>query len=123
MIGGHVTRAYEAVVTITVIGPGGRSKDVMATVDTGFTGELTLPEAVVEELGLAFYEESHAYLANDTRVEISLYDALIVWDGVEREVVVDCMNGNPLVGMHLLYEHLLTVQVVRDGQVTIQALG
>lgn len=122
MIRGHVTRAYEAVVTITVIGPDGRSRDVQATVDTGFTGELTLPEAVVEELGLVFLEESYAYLANETRVDISLYDAAVVWDGAKRPVVVDCMDGNPLVGMQLLYEHLLSVQVVRDGPVTIQPL-
>jgi clan AA aspartic protease len=123
MIRGHVTRAYEAVVTIRVVGAGGRSKDVAATVDTGFTGELTLPAAVVAELELAFLQDSHAFLANEMRVDIPVYRAVVEWDGVEREVLVDCMAGTPLIGMHLLHEHLLSVQVVRDGQVTIQALG
>ena len=123
MLKGYVTPGYEAVVPVRVLGPAGQAKDIMATVDTGFTEELTLPRAVVEELGLAFADDTNAWLAGDVHVRISLFDAVVIWDGQPREIVVHCIEGTPLIGMHLLYEHLLTVQVVRDGVVAIEPLA
>jgi clan AA aspartic protease len=122
MLGGHVTRGYEAVVPIRVLGPTGQLKDLMVTIDTGFTEELSLPGAIVEELGLEFADFTNARLAGDAPVRIPLHHAVVIWDGEPRAVLVHCMEGNPLIGMHLLHQQLLTVQVVRDGAVTVEPL-
>ena len=54
MIEGSVNAAYEAVVALSLQGPGGRTRDIEAVVDTGYSGFLTLPAALVAELGLPF---------------------------------------------------------------------
>ena len=54
MIQGSVNAAYEAVVTLAVRGPAGQTTEIDAVIDTGFTGFLTLPPALVSELGLPF---------------------------------------------------------------------
>lgn len=51
MIQGEVNDAYEAVISLTVQGPLGQATEVEAVIDTGFTGFLSLPTALVTELG------------------------------------------------------------------------
>jgi len=123
MVRGHVTRAYEAVVRVQVAGPSGAVADIEAAVDTGFTGDLTLPAALVTELGLAFRDVADVRLAGDAPAQIPVYRAIVIWNGKPRAVFAHCMEGTPLIGMHLLYKHLLTVQVVRDGAVTIDPIA
>lgn len=50
MIEGEVENR-EAVVSLTVLGPGGYIT-IAAVVGTGFTGDLTLPTDIVQQLGL-----------------------------------------------------------------------
>ena len=47
MIQGAVNDAYEAVISLTVQGPSGQATEVEAVIDTGFTGFLSLPSALV----------------------------------------------------------------------------
>lgn len=54
MIHGAVNAALEAVVPLTVQGAAGRAHEIEAVIDTGFSGFLTLPSALVAVLGLAF---------------------------------------------------------------------
>lgn len=54
MIEGVVNAAYEAVVTLILHGPGGRTREIEAVIDTGYNGFLTLPAALVAELRLPF---------------------------------------------------------------------
>ena len=58
MIQGVVNAAYEAVVTLPLQDPEGRTRDIEAVIDTGYSGFLTLPPRLVDELGLPF-----AYMA------------------------------------------------------------
>ena len=52
MIEGVVNADYEAIIPLRIQGPDGRTRDIEAVVDTGFTDFLTLPPALVDELGL-----------------------------------------------------------------------
>ena len=54
MIEGAVNDAHEAVVALSLQGPAGQARDVEAVIDTGYSGFLTLPTALVIELGLPF---------------------------------------------------------------------
>ena len=54
VIDGVVNAALEAVVSLTIQGPSGQSRDIEAVIDTGFNDFLTLPPPLVAELGLAY---------------------------------------------------------------------
>lgn len=91
-------------------------------VDTGFTGDLTLPIAAIERMGLAYIESIPASLANDDEVELPVYSATIVWEGAEREVRVLGTGKRPLLGTALLAGCELLAQFAENGLVTVDAL-
>jgi hypothetical protein len=46
----------------------------------------------------------------------------VVWNGQNRPVAVECVEGFPLLGMRLLLDHLVTLPVVIGGSFTIDAI-
>ena len=121
MIEGVVNAAYEAVVSLSLRGPEGQNRDIEAVVDTGYTGFLTLPMVLVVELGLPFAYVGRAFLANDDEVEFDVHDVTVLWDGQPRQVRAAATGSTPLVGMLMLNNHDLNVEVVDGGRVVIQA--
>lgn len=89
-------------------------------VDTGFTGELTLPPAAVAALGLPFVYNQAITLANDSDVEIPVHQATIVWQGSERFVHVFATGNRPLLGTALLAGCELVAQFAENGLVTVE---
>ena len=77
VIQGAVNAAHEAVVPISLRGPGGRSQDIEAVVDTGYNGFLTLPGALVTELELPFAHVGRALLANDDEVSFDVHHVTV----------------------------------------------
>ena len=123
MIEGIVNADLEAVVTVPVSGPAGQVRDIEAVIDTGFNGLLTLPSALVGELGLPYVTRSRATLANGSEDVCNVHDATVLWDGQPRHVRVDAADATPLVGMTLLEGHDLHIDVHNGGRVLIQADG
>ena len=121
MIRGVVNARREAVLTLRVVGPVGEI-DVSAVIDTGFTGTLTLPVAVVTKLGLVWSSRGSAILANGTEGEFDLYAAEVEWGGLRRGVLVSAVGTEVLLGMKLLAGHGLWVEVVSGGVVEIRPL-
>ena len=116
-----VNSAYEPVVTLTVRGPSGRTGEIAAVVDTGFTGFLTVTPALAAELGLDFRGTSRATLADGSEVTLPAYGIAVLWDGRERYVEADAADATPLVGMRMLDRHNLNIEVGRGGRVVIEA--
>ena len=121
MIEGAVNAAYEAVVPLRLQGPDGRTRDIEAVIDTGYSGFLTLPAALVAKLGLPFAYMGQALLANDTEVDFDVHHVTVLWDDQPRDIEADATGSTPLVGMLLLDGHDLNVQVRDGGRVLIQA--
>ena len=121
MIEGTVNAAYEAVVSLPLRGPSGQARDVDAVVDTGFTRFLTLPPAMIAELGLGFRGVNRVILADGSETTLEVYGVTVVWDGQLREVVAYASDTTPLIGMSLLHRHNLNVDVEDGGRVLIQA--
>ncbi|BAT56168.1 hypothetical protein NOS3756_51700 [Nostoc sp. NIES-3756] len=79
-------------------------------IDTGFTGDLSLPLAAVNLMNLPFLYELSANLTNNSWVDIPLHEAVILWNGEERVVNVLATGRRPLLGTALLDGYELTLQ-------------
>lgn len=121
MITGKITVHQEAVIELEV-GSSNQSEKIEAVIDTGFTGYLTLPSALVNRLNLQEAGEQRAILGDENRVVLKRHIAKVLWHGAGRNVYVLQAEGGPLVGMSLLYGSRLILDVVTDGNVTIDAL-
>lgn len=122
MITGVVTANREATIRFAALGPHGRQEELAATIDTGFTGFLTLPPAVVRGLGLAWLCRQPGILADGSIEVFNVYSATLLWDGQLRTAEVEAVDTEPLVGMGLLEHHSLRIDVLTGGSVTITAL-
>ena len=123
MIVGVVTAAREAVLPVQVQGPAGHRVTVDAVLDTGFTGFLTLPTAVVAALGLPFAGTSRATLSDGSAVGLDVFEATVLWDGRPRAITVLAAEGGVLVGMALLMGFRLTLDGVVGGRVALESLS
>ncbi len=119
MIQGIITPDREALVQLTVLGPDARQATIDTVIDTGFTDFLTLPQTVVDSLGLVFAAPTQATLADGSVVLMHYYWARVEWDGAPRDILVLAAEGGALVGMGMLYGHNLFAEVVDGGSVTI----
>lgn len=119
MIHGLVNPFLQAVITVTVQGVNGLQHDYSATIDTGFSGFLTLPSIVIVALGLPFIDMEHYTLGDGSDIEMRLHRAVIHWDGRARTILVVEANDDSLVGMEMLEGHTLFVDVQDGGEVRI----
>lgn len=122
MITGIVNRRYEAVITLSILDANQQQYELETILDTGFTGSLTLPLSIIESLGLAWRSRSSALLANGQVEECDIYAAKVIWDGVERSVLVQGIENDPLLGMGLLVGCDLRARVIVDGVVEIERI-
>ena len=122
MIVGVVNARTEATIRLPVRATDGRQQAVEAVLDTGFNGSLTLPPAVIADLGLHWRTRGLVMLANGTEDHCDIYGATIIWDGRPRNILVEAADTDPLVGMALLYGHDLHMQVIEGGSVIIEPL-
>jgi predicted aspartyl protease len=58
-------------------------------------------------------------LADNSEVLVAVHEAIILWDGEEREVRVFATGRRPLIGTALLDEQELVIQFTEGGLVTI----
>ncbi|MFI5457331.1 MAG: clan AA aspartic protease [Isosphaerales bacterium] len=111
MITGVATAAREAIIRLEVHGPAAQVEEVDAIIDTGFDGWLSLPPALVAQLGLAWRRRGRALLADGSESIFDIYDGTVIWDGQPRHIAVDEADMITLVGMALLDGFELIVQV------------
>jgi clan AA aspartic protease len=121
MIHGHVV-AHRVLVNVPLRIPPQPEVEVAFGIDTGFTGFLTLPPAIVAALNLPFLRRIPANLANGSTIFLSVYIATIVWDGTSRDVEVLATGRQPLLGTLLLDGYQLTADFEDGGTVTIDPL-
>ena len=117
-----VVKSDEARIRLKVKGRRGREQEVEAVIDSGFTGALTLPPALIATLDLRWRSVDRATLADGSTCVFQVYVGKVVWDGKVRTVLVDEADADPLVGMRLLRGHELKMQVLANGKVTIKRL-
>ncbi len=121
MISG-IVRGREALIRLTLRGFRGREQEIDAVVDSGYTGWLTLPPAVITALQLRWESCGRGILADGSVSTFDVYQAKVAWDGRLRRVFVDEFDATPLVGMSLLRGYEYKMQVRARGKVTIKRL-
>ena len=123
MVEGVVNSRLEAVLSLSLSGPSGRTWEIEAIVDTGFSEFLTMPTELARGLGLVFGGVTSMILADGNQQDFEYFNVTVMWDGSPRTVRAHVADGTPLIGMSLLHLHSVYVEVVDGGRVEIRGLG
>ena len=117
-----IVHSDEARIRLRVEGSGGRVREIDAVIDTGYTASLTLPPAIIAALRLPWQSVDRGTLADGSECLFDVYEAQVDWHGTPRRVLVDEANADPLVGMALMTDYELNIQVRSGGTVVIKRL-
>ena len=94
--------------------------EIEAWIDTGFTGDLVLPQQMIDDLELPASGTVKAALADGSVVTLERYHCLVDWFGSDRELEVVANSGErPLLGVGLLIGLDLNISY-RTGKITIE---
>lgn len=91
--------------------------------DTGFDGDLSLPDEMARRLSGASQGTQLIRLAGGFQRRCPYYE--IVWedeDSESRVVEVLVMDGNPLMGTAFLKGNLLSIELIEGGEVVAELL-
>jgi len=72
------------------------------TVDTGYSGTLTLPLAECLTLGLTRRGKKRSTLADGSQIELEIYRLTVFWDSTEREFDFLAIGEERLLGAQVL---------------------
>ena len=122
MITGAVNAQGEATIPLVVRDAHGQEHEITAVIDTGFTGFLTLPAALIASLGLAWRGREQGMLGDGSLQLFEVYEAVVIWDGRVRSAEANGAEVIPLVGMGLIHGHELRIRAVEGGVVAIEPL-
>jgi clan AA aspartic protease len=123
MMHGIVDRNCEATIRLVVGNVDSQRQVIDAVIDTGFTGFITLPLAVITSLDLKLYGREEGTLGDGSSCVFDVYTGLVIWDGELRRIDVNASETTPLVGMSLLYGYRMQLDAIEGGSVTIQSLS
>ncbi len=117
---GHVDDSGCALVCVRIRpSDAAAAHEIQTWIDTGFNGDLVLPQQQIDDLTLPSSGTVKAILADGSEIALQRYTCLIDWFGEERELEVIANDGEyPLLGVGLLMGHDLHVSY-RTGNVTI----
>lgn len=122
MIVGTIDTRRNLLISLVVRGFAGQELEIVATLDTGFSDWLSLTDAQVEALGLLPSGVGESELADGSLVPVTLYTAIVVWEGVERLVEIVGGDADPLLGVKLLEGYRLMADFVDEGALTLMRL-
>jgi clan AA aspartic protease len=122
MMSGYVNANREAIIQVAIVGNNKQLKSVRAIIDTGFTGDLTLPRNAIDELGLTLRGFQRVILGDGSIQYFEMFVGVAIWDGQMREVEINAAETDSLVGMGLLEDHKLEVEARQNGEVRITPL-
>lgn len=90
-------------------------------IDTGFDGFIGLPNTLLNRLDAVYDGNQIIETATGRQDKAQVFIGSVDWDSEERPVEILALDrGIPLVGVELLADHVLTVDMVDGGEVTIE---
>ena len=123
-IEGHVDfSTFSPLVKVKLISSSDEEIEFSTIVDTGYNGEVILPEREVQKMGLEFLGTIDSELANGQIVEIDLFRGRINWFNKIQEVAIGASQSDDiLLGTLLLANCNLNVNF-KQGSVGIEQLS
>jgi clan AA aspartic protease len=122
MMHGVVNLSCEAVISLVVSNTNRQTRLIDAVIDTGYTGYLSLARGIIVALNLPWIGIDRGTLGDGSEMTFKVYAATVIWDGQYRNIPVNEVEIDPLVGMSLLYGYDLQIRAVEGGNVTIKAI-
>ena len=123
MMMGSVNSRREAIIQFIVLGKNHQRQAIKAVIDTGYSGFLTLPSAIITTLGLTWYMQEEGILGDGSLCMFNVFEATVIWDGQIKSIEINESETDPLVGMGLLDGYELNIQGFAGGLVTIKPLS
>ena len=123
MTSGAVTDTRKPLVPITVLDSRNNPHTIQFVLDSGFTGQLLLPNRYLDRLGLSVSEWIDARPATGVFVRVPYTEATVIWQGTRRQAQILQLDSEPLVGMEFLWNYRITIDAIANGPVTITPLG
>ena len=119
---GRVNDDLEAILSIEVMGSNGKAVSIETVVDTGFNGFLTLPPWLIDDLQLPWLYRQQGELADGRFHVFDVHEAQIHWGDNPRAIEVEVADTEPLLGMAILRNQRLSIDVMSGGRVVIESL-
>ena len=122
MFRGTVSTRLEPKIVLEVLDRDGNPQAIEAIVDTGFDGDLSLPSAFIQQLGIQPFDDFLSTLADGSDVEVTGYEGRVIWHGRPWRVIILEAEGDALLGMNLLWRNRITIDNYANGPVVIEEL-
>jgi clan AA aspartic protease len=99
------------------------SEQIEFTIDTGFDGHIALPFSVIDRISAIYDGNQTIRLADGSFGSVRRYIAAVDWNDKQKEVdVLALFAGSPLLGVEMLAETLMTIEMTDGGGVIIEDL-
>ena len=108
---------------IYVEGLDGIGRVHIATIDTGFTGQLALPARFMVDLDLEFIERISVVLGNNETYRVNAYQARTFWNNRWQQITVLETGQRPLIGMNLLRGYNVCFDAIELGEISFVTLS
>ena len=123
MMYGLVDQNCEIKLRLVISNGESERQTIDALLDTGFTGYLTLPVAVLDRLNLHPYRRELGTLGDGSQCAFDVYRGFIIWDGTVQQIDINASESTPLVGMAMLYGYHVKFDAIEGGTAIIQAIN
>ena len=123
MIRGKVIMGVEATIPVVLVDDHGVPWEIDAVIDTGFNSTMTLPHEAIEAIGLRSLRRETARLADSQIVETDVFEGRLLWNGEQVLVEISELEQIPLVGMSLLQNQRLVMDIIDGGDVTVTPIS
>ena len=123
MIRGTVFPNRQALIAVALLDTAGQFQSFEFILDTGFDGDLSLPAQTIQTLVAVRLSPSIIELADGSRTTAHTWEATALWDGERRTVSIMESEGEPLLGMSLLWGNHIALEAKDFGDLVIERLG
>ena len=123
MIRGEVRPNRRAMVAVELLAADGQFQSFNFALDTGFDGDLSLPAQTLQGLDVTPEGDYEAELADGSHIMAPLWSGIVRWEGAPRYILIAESEGEPLLGMDLLWQSRITLETRAYGPVVIEPLG
>jgi clan AA aspartic protease len=120
MMLGHVRDRFPRI-TLSLPGRGGPLL-IEFIVDTGFDGDLALPQSMISRLEATISDAHDVRLADGSQQERAYYEVSLEWQQESRLAEVLVLEYQPLLGVGLMEGSLLQAEMQTGGEVSLEPL-